>query len=83
MRVPNLLASLIMSACNNLDEDLRRDASRLARDGRTTAIFVLVCNRHLIVANVGDCRCILVRKKKRLDGGMAWVRSRDVPRQRP
>ena len=64
-RDPGLLASLIASACYDLDEGLRGDASRPTRDGGTTAIIALVCDRHLIVANVGDSRCILARKKKR------------------
>jgi serine/threonine protein phosphatase PrpC len=68
-RDPGLLASLIASACYDLDEGLRGDASRPTRDGGTTAIIALVCDRHLIVANVGDSRCILVRKKKREEEG--------------
>jgi hypothetical protein len=60
-----LLTSLIASACYDLDEGLRGDASRPTRDGGTTAIIALVFDRHLIVANVGDSRCILARKKKR------------------
>ena len=56
---PDLLASSIVSACYDLDEGLRGDASRPTRDGGTTAIIALVCDRHLIVANVGDSRCIL------------------------
>jgi hypothetical protein len=63
-RDPDLLASLIVSACHDLTEGLRGDASRPARDGKTTAIIALVCNRHLVVANVGDRHYILVRKKK-------------------
>ena len=68
-RDPDLLASSIVSACYDLDEGLRGDASRPTRDGGTTAIIALVCDRHLIVANVGDSRCILVRKKRRGEGG--------------
>jgi serine/threonine protein phosphatase PrpC len=64
-RDPDLLASSIASACYDLDEGLRGDASRPTRDGGTTAIIALVCDRHLIMANVGDSRCILARKKKR------------------
>ena len=63
-RDPDLLASSIVSACYDLDEGLRGDASRPTRDGGTTAIIALVCDRHLIVANVGDSRCILLRKKR-------------------
>jgi serine/threonine protein phosphatase PrpC len=68
-RNPNLLASLTTLACHHLDKGLRGDASRLTRDGGTTAIIPLVCNRHLIVANFGDSRCILVRKKEERSGG--------------
>jgi serine/threonine protein phosphatase PrpC len=68
-RDPNLLASLIVLACQDLDKGLRGDALRLTRDGGTTVTIALVCDRHLILANVGDSRCILVRKKKRLGGG--------------
>ncbi len=76
-RDPNLLASLIASACHNLDKGLRGDALRLTRDGRTKAIIALVCDRHLIVAKVGESRCILVRKKEeRSGGGMPPVRRR-------
>jgi hypothetical protein len=50
---PDLLASLIASACHDLDEGLRGDALRPMRDGRTTAIIALVCNHHLIVVRVG------------------------------
>ncbi len=65
VRDPDLLPSSILSACYDLDEGLRGDASRPTRDGGTTAIIALVYDRHLVVANVGDSRCILVRKKKR------------------
>jgi hypothetical protein len=46
----DLLASLIVSACHNLDKGLRGDTLRPMRDGRTMAIIVLVCNCHLIVS---------------------------------
>jgi serine/threonine protein phosphatase PrpC len=86
-RDPDLLSSSIVAACCDLDNDLRGDNSRPTRDGGTTAIIALVCDRHMIVANVGDSRCILVRKKKKemekegekeaaVDGGG------DVPRPR-
>jgi serine/threonine protein phosphatase PrpC len=76
----NLLASLIASACHDLDEGLWGDASRPKRDGGTTGIIALVCNCHLIMANVGDSCCILMRKKKeRLGGGgCRWCRGGGV-----
>ncbi|KAL7547798.1 hypothetical protein ACHAWF_011070 [Thalassiosira exigua] len=52
---------LATKACYDLDEELKNDASR-PRDGGTTAVFALVGDEFLLVANVGDSRCILVRK---------------------
>ncbi len=77
---PNLLASSIPSTCHDLGKGLRRDASRPTRDSRTMAIIALVCDHHLIVANVGDSCCILVRKKEeRLGGGeRRWCRGGGV-----
>ncbi len=66
---PNLIVSLIALACHNLDKGLRGVALRPMRDGRTMAIIALVCDCHFIVANVGDSRCILVRKKEERLGG--------------
>ena len=50
-------------ACNELDEDLKNDKEK-PKDGGTTAIMALVSGRYMFVANVGDSRCILVKKRK-------------------
>jgi serine/threonine protein phosphatase PrpC len=65
-RDPDHLASSIVAACHDLDDDLRVDKTKPTGDGGTTAIIALVCDRHVIVANVGDSRCILVRKDKKV-----------------
>ena len=58
-----LLSSIITQAYHDLDEDLRDDKTKPSSDGGSTAIMALVCDRYLFVANVGDSRCILVKRK--------------------
>ncbi|KAL7529532.1 hypothetical protein ACHAXR_004652 [Thalassiosira sp. AJA248-18] len=57
------LVSAFTQACYDLDEDLRKDVTK-PRDGGTTAIIALVSDDYLFVANVGDSRCIFVKKRK-------------------
>lgn len=59
----DMFSSALTSACYELDDELRKDTTR-PKDGGTTAIMALVCNDQIIVANVGDSRCILVKKNK-------------------
>mmetsp|Transcript_36886 Transcript_36886/g.77878 ORF Transcript_36886/g.77878 Transcript_36886/m.77878 type:complete len:984 (+) Transcript_36886:161-3112(+) len=58
----DLVVSVLTQACHELDDDLRKDATK-PRDGGTTAIVAMVSNAYLFVANVGDSRCILVTKR--------------------
>ena len=54
--------TIFTEACYDLDDDLKNDKSK-PRDGGTTAIVALVSSRKILVANVGDSRCILVKKR--------------------
>ena len=56
------LESIFTEACYELDDDLKNDKSK-PRDGGTTAIVSVVSSCKIVVANVGDSRCILVKKK--------------------
>jgi len=60
------LSSVLTQTCLDLDEDLKNDESK-PKDGGSTAIMALVSNRVMYVANIGDARCILVRKKNKND----------------
>jgi len=62
------LESVLTQTYHDLDEDLRKDLTK-PRDGGTTAIVALVSDAYLFVANVGDSRCILVRKRKAVTNG--------------
>lgn len=62
------LANAWTQACYDLDEDLRKDVTK-PRDGGTTAIMALVSDDYMFVANVGDSRCILVKRKKKAATG--------------
>ena len=59
----DMFSLALTSSCYELDDQLRKDTTR-PKDGGTTAIIALVCNDHIVVANVGDSRCILVKKVK-------------------
>jgi len=61
------LTSVLTQTCLDLDEDLKNDESK-PKDGGSTAIMALVSNCIMYVANIGDARCILVRKKNKNDG---------------
>ena len=63
-----LMATVLADACHALDEALRRDATK-PRDGGTTAVFALVSDDRLFVANVGDSRCVLVTRDGAAAGG--------------
>ncbi|KAL7432084.1 hypothetical protein ACHAXM_002931 [Skeletonema potamos] len=56
------MESIVTETCNYLDDDLKNEESK-PRDGGSTAIVALVSSRKILVANVGDSRCILVRKR--------------------
>lgn len=63
-------------AFHDLDDDLKNDDTK-PRDGGTTAIVALVSSRKILVANVGDSRCILVKKRAiaanhQVDGQESW-----------
>ncbi|KAL3771318.1 hypothetical protein ACHAWU_005786 [Discostella pseudostelligera] len=58
-----LLSNIFTQTCHDLDEDLRNDTMKPSTNGGSTGIMALICNRYLYVANVGDSRCILVKKK--------------------
>ena len=51
------------STCLRLDNKLRAEA-HLSGGGGSTGVFALVTDREIIVANVGDCRCILSHRPK-------------------
>ncbi|KAL7428681.1 hypothetical protein ACHAXH_000872 [Discostella pseudostelligera] len=61
----SLLSSIFTQSCHDLDKDLRNavKTSMNSGNGGSTAIMALICNRFLFVANIGDSRCILVKKK--------------------
>ncbi|KAL7475577.1 hypothetical protein ACHAW6_001504, partial [Cyclotella cf. meneghiniana] len=60
------MMNLLMESFHELDEDLRKEPTRV-KGGGTTAIVVVVSEEKIFAANVGDCRCILVKKRS---GGM-------------
>ena len=63
--------TIFTEACYDLDDDLKDENSK-PRDGGTTAIVALVSSRKILVANIGDSRCILVKKRtatNNQDGG--------------
>ncbi|KAL9188871.1 hypothetical protein ACHAXT_011361 [Thalassiosira profunda] len=64
------MESVLTQACYDLDEALRTDRAR-PRDGGTTAIVAVASDRYVFVANVGDSRCILVRRKEAANNGEA------------
>jgi len=61
-----LLTKLMVRTCEKIDNDLKSDPKRLVGcgEGGTTASVALVLGRTIAVANVGDSRCVLVRRKK-------------------
>jgi len=63
--------TIFTEACYDLDDDLKNEESK-PRDGGSTAIVALVSSRKILVANIGDSRCILVKKRttaNNQDGG--------------
>mmetsp|Transcript_3098 Transcript_3098/g.8402 ORF Transcript_3098/g.8402 Transcript_3098/m.8402 type:complete len:692 (+) Transcript_3098:343-2418(+) len=48
------------STCLRLDQRLREEHFSA---GGSTGIFALVTEREIVVANVGDCRCVLARRQ--------------------
>ena len=53
--------TVFTEVCYDLDEELKNDGSK-PRDGGTTAVVAVVSSQKILVANVGDSRCILVKK---------------------
>jgi serine/threonine protein phosphatase PrpC len=53
--------TVFTEACYDLDMELKNDESK-PRDGGTTAVVAVVSSQKILVANVGDSRCILVKK---------------------
>lgn len=77
-----LLSSIITQAYHDLDEGLRNEKTKPSSDGGSTAIMALICDRYLFVANVGDSRCILVKKKMAMiveERDVATSESRNKP----
>jgi len=70
------MVSALTQAFYDIDEDLRKDASKPG-DGGTTAIVVLISDERIYVPNVGDSRCILVKRKTSQDksGPLGWEAS--------
>ncbi|KAL7495671.1 hypothetical protein ACHAWT_005444 [Skeletonema menzelii] len=58
----DVVETVFAEAYYDLDDDLKKNRSK-PRDGGTTAIVALVSNSKILVANVGDSRCILVKKR--------------------
>lgn len=56
------MMNVLKETFHELDIDLKNGASQ-GKHGGTTAIVALVSEAKMIVANVGDSRCILVKKK--------------------
>ena len=56
------LSLALTQMCLDLDEGVKNDASKPGNGG-STAIMAFVSDRNMFVANVGDSRCILVKKK--------------------
>jgi serine/threonine protein phosphatase PrpC len=57
-----VLETVFTEAYYDLDKDLKDEESK-PRDGGTTAIVALLSGQRILVANVGDSRCILVKKR--------------------
>ncbi len=81
----SLLSSIFTQSCHDLDKDLRNavKTSMNSGNGGSTAIMALICNRFLFVANIGDSRCILVKKKTatkvKVEKEVATSSGRDEP----
>lgn len=56
------LETIFTESYYDIDADLKNESSK-PRDGGTTAIVALVSSHKILVANVGDSRCILVKKR--------------------
>lgn len=56
------MMNVLEETFQRLDVDLKNGASQ-GKNGGTTAIVALVSDGKMIVANLGDSRCILVKKK--------------------
>ncbi|KAL7504197.1 hypothetical protein ACHAXN_001891 [Cyclotella atomus] len=56
------MMNVLEETFHGLDDDLKNGASQ-GQNGGTTAVVSLVSEGKLIVANLGDSRCILVKKK--------------------
>ena len=61
------LSSVLVDTCYTLDEKLKTYGSEENADAKnsgTTAIVAVVSDAKIFVANVGDSRCILVKKRR-------------------
>lgn len=71
------MMTVLTDSFHSLDEDLKTAPMKI-RDGGTTAIVAVVSDGKMFVANVGDSRCILVKKRSvtegeaRIDGTSTW-----------
>lgn len=65
------MMTLISESFQELDDDLKKEPSRV-KGGGTTAIVALVTGSKIFVANVGDSRCILVKRKEGAKKEKEW-----------
>ncbi len=55
------ISTILTDTCYALDEKMKNDS--VSKNSGSTAIIVVVSDKKIFVANVGDSRCILVKKR--------------------
>ena len=66
----NLVTGVLEECFREMDDEIRRNLSTYEISGGCTCLVVLIMMGKVFVANAGDCRAILVRKKKQ--GGFCF-----------
>ena len=66
----SLISGALEECFREMDDEIRRSLSTYEITGGCTCLVVLVLMGKVYVANAGDCRAILVRKKKQ--GGFCF-----------
>ena len=66
----NLVTGVLEESFREMDDEIRRNLSTFEITGGCTCLVVLIMMGKVFVSNAGDCRAILVRKKKQ--GGFCF-----------
>ncbi|KAL7487651.1 hypothetical protein ACHAWX_000209, partial [Stephanocyclus meneghinianus] len=64
----HLMKKVLMESFHTLDEDLKNDPIA-EKGGGSTAVVAVISDTKIFVANIGDSRCILVKKQSDLTEG--------------